>query len=253
VDAVIYRLGGVFNDQAGYGVKDDTFHVLEALARLGEPTWFTLGDRDLATHLVRADMLRRGSTLTHATLELCRRLGVEARVLPMTDDRVRTRFQTDAGELSFQQYFVRERLAPRLRAIEFAGIESARPTPQVLAALEAADLVVIGPSNPLISVEPITRVIGSRIPRDRTVAVTPIVAGSSLKGPTVEMMRATGRKPDPVEVGRMYQEIARGFVLDSRDAALAPELESLGYRTVVCDTVMSDGGGRLAASILEAF
>jgi LPPG:FO 2-phospho-L-lactate transferase len=253
VDAVIYRLAGVFNHEAGYGMNGDSFNVLDALARIGEPAWFRIGDKDFATHLVRAEMLGRGCTLTECALALCSRFGVETRVLPMTNERVRTRFATASGVLSFQEYFVRERLRPALRSIEFDGIDSAQPTREVMSALDDAELVIIGPSNPLISIAPIIKVIGSHIPRDRAVAITPIVGGASLKGPTVEMMRAVGPPPTPVEVARMYREIAGTFILDSRDMELAASLDEMGYRTLVLDTVMSDGGGALAARILEAF
>jgi LPPG:FO 2-phospho-L-lactate transferase len=252
VDAVIYRLAGAFNEKAGYGVKDDTFHALEALARLGEDAWFRIGDHDFATHLVRAELLRQGRRLTDTAVELCRRWSVEAAVLPMTDDRVRTRFDTDRGVFSFQEYFVRERLAPALRRIDFEGIDSARPTPEVLAALTQAEIVVIGPSNPLISIAPILRVLGPHVPRDRTVAISPIVAGSALKGPTVAMMRAMGIDASPVAVAKMYSAAASAFVLDNQDAALAPEIEALGYRPIVTNTVMTDGGRGLAAAILDA-
>jgi LPPG:FO 2-phospho-L-lactate transferase len=198
-------------------------------------------------------MLRRGSTLTESALALCGRFGIDTDVLPMTDERVRTRFLTDSGELSFQEYFVRERLGPALRAIQFAGIDDAKPTREVLSALEEADLVVIGPSNPLISIAPILRVIGPHVPRERTVAITPIVRGAALKGPTVEMMRAVGPAPNPIEVARMYRDVSAAFVLDSRDRELAGELDALGFRTLVLDTVMADGGVRLAAEILDAF
>jgi LPPG:FO 2-phospho-L-lactate transferase len=253
VDAVIYRLAGVFNYEAGYGLSADSFHVLEALARIGEPAWFRIGDKDFGTHLVRAGMLRRGCTLTECALELCKRFGVDARVLPMTNERVRTRFVTGSGVFSFQEYFVRERLKPALREIQFDGIDAAQPTREVLSALSEAELVIIGPSNPLISIAPIIEVIGSHIPRDRTAAITPIVRGASLKGPTVEMMRAVGPPPTPVEVARMYREIAGSFVLDSRDQELAGAVDEMGFRTLMLDTVMSDGGGALAARILEAF
>lgn len=250
VDAVIYRLAGVFNLEAGYGVKDDTFEVLEALARTGEEAWFRIGDRDFATHVLRTDMLRRGCTLTDATLLLCKRFGLKARVLPMTDDVVQTRFATDAGELSFQEYFVREHLRPRLRGIDFAGAQTAKPAAEAVAAARAADLVVIGPSNPLISIAPILRLIGDHLTRERTVAVTPIVAGSALKGPTVEMLRALRLSPDPVEVARMYRDVAGTFVLDERDRALSGQVEHLGYRVLLRDTVMRDGGRALAESLL---
>jgi LPPG:FO 2-phospho-L-lactate transferase len=250
VDAVIYRLAGAFNDKAGYGVKGDSFHALEALERLGEEVWFRIGDKDLATHLVRAQLLRGGRRLTEASLELCRRWGIAARVLPMTDERVRTIFDTDRGVFSFQEYFVRERLAPTLRKIEFAGIDVAQPTPEVLSALDEADLVVIGPSNPLISIAPILKVLGPNVPRDRTVAITPIVGGLALKGPTAEMMRAMGSEPSPIAVARMYADVASVFVIDVTDAELVPAIEMLGYRTIVANTVMREGGGGLAAAIL---
>ena len=253
VDAVVYRLAGAFNEEAGYGVKGDSFHALAALERLGEPAWFRIGDKDLATHLVRAEMLRRGCRLTETSAELCRRWGIDARVLPMTDETVRTRFVTDRGVFSFQEYFVRERLGPALQSIEFEGIDAARPTPEVLSALADADLVVIGPSNPLISIAPILKVLGGNVPRDRTVAITPIVGGVALKGPTAEMMRATGSDVSPLAVARMYADVASTFVIDNRDAPLAPAIEDLGYRAVVCDTVMADGGVGLAAAIVAAF
>ncbi|HKC20548.1 MAG TPA: 2-phospho-L-lactate transferase [Candidatus Dormibacteraeota bacterium] len=250
IDAVLYRFAGMFNHQAGYGVTDDTFHVLDALSRAGEETWFRIGDKDLATHLVRTDMLRRGATLTGSTLELAKRFGVAARVLPMTDDVVRTRFTTEAGELSFQEYFVRERLQPRLQEIHFSGIEAAHPSREVVAALREADAVVIGPSNPLISIEPILQVVGESLVPQRTIAISPIVEGVSLKGPTIEMMRALGHSADPLEVARMYADIAQTFVLDSRDRALASAIEKLDYRVLLTDTVMRDGGRALASAVL---
>jgi len=253
LDATIYRLAGVFDDAVGYGQKGDTFLTLEALGRLGEPTWFRIGDRDLATHVVRAEMLNRGCRLTETALELCRRFGLASHVLPMTDDKVRTRFVTDRGTLSFQEYFVRERLAPALHSIDIAGGDAAESTPEVTAALVDAELVVIGPSNPLISIEPILKVIGRQLHRERTVAVTPIVAGAALKGPTVEMLRAVGYGASPQEVARRYTSVAGTFVLDTRDAGLSGEIEAMGYRVVVCDTVMADGGAGLAKEISAAF
>jgi len=250
VDAVIYRLAGVFNEQAGYGVKDDTFQVLDSMDRIGEAAWFRIGDKDIATHLVRTGLLQRGSTLTEATRELCQRFGVTVHVLPMADESVRTRFTTDVGELSFQEYFVRERLAPKLRGIHFAGIDQAHPTPEVLATLGDADLVVIGPSNPLISIGPILALVRAHIAPERTVAVTPIVAGAALKGPTVEMMRALGHEPSPVEVARMYRDVATTFVLDRRDAGLSDAIREMGYRMVLADTVMRDRGRALAGALL---
>ena len=251
VDATIYRLAGVLDEQVGYGQRGDTFHTLDALERMGEPAWFRIGDKDLATHVLRAEMLRRGCSITETAIELCRRFGLTTRVLPMTNDRVRTRFVTDIGTLSFQEYFVRERLKPTLRSIELDGADSAQPTPEVVAALGAAELIVIGPSNPLISIGPIIKVLGRHLQRERTTAVSPIVGGIALKGPTVEMLRALGFEPSPVEVARTYQQVAAVFVLDSRDAPLGVDIAQLGYRVITCDTVMADGGKALAATILS--
>ena len=251
VDATIYRLAGVFDEAVGYGQRGDTFSTLEALGRLGEPTWFRIGDRDLATHVLRAEMLNRGCRLTETALELRRRFGLATRVLPMSDDKVRTHFVTANGTLSFQEYFVREHLAPALHAIDIRGADSARPTAEVEAALAEADLVVIGPSNPLISIAPILKVIGRLLRRERTAAVTPIVGGAALKGPTIEMLRALGFDPSPVEVARIYQAVAGTFVLDSRDDSVAKEIEGMGYRVLVRDTVMTDGGGALAQAVAE--
>ena len=250
IDAVIYRLAGIFNDEAGFGQRDESFHVLDSLARLGEPAWFRLGDKDLATHVLRSDLLQGGSTLTEVTLELCRRFGIRSRVLPMTDQPVRTRCITERGPYSLQEYFVRERLSPALKAIEFDGLEAASVTPEVASALAAAELVVIGPSNPLISIDPILQVLKANLVRERTTAVSPIVGGVALKGPTVEMMRALGLDATPLEVARRYRDVSSRFVLDRRDLEYEAAIAQLGYRVLVFDTVMSDGGRGLAAALV---
>src|SRR5215470_15964417 len=203
-DSVLFRLAGIFNEQAGFGVAEETFNVHGQMRRLGEPDWFWLGDRDLAFHIVRTDMLRRGATLTETALELARRLGLATRVLPMADDDVRTCFATDAGWLGFQEYFVRDKLGPELLGIEFGGLAAARPAPEALAAVEEADLVVIGPSNPLISIAPITALLGGAMRPERTVAVSPIVGGRALKGPTVEMMLAMRGEATAARVAEEY-------------------------------------------------
>jgi len=254
-DAVLFRLAGVFNDAAGFGVADETFNVRAQMSRLGEPDWFWLGDRDLAFHLLRTRLLRAGARLTETALELGRRLELATAVLPMSDDDVRTRFDTDRGRLGFQEYFVREGLRPALRAIELAGIEAARPAPEALAAVESADLVVIGPSNPLISIAPITAVLGPAIAPERTVAVSPIVGGRALKGPTVEMMRSLLGEATPLRVAQEYRSLARRYVLDNLDVSQTPAIEALGYRVLVTDTVMdgTEGARRLASVILESW
>jgi LPPG:FO 2-phospho-L-lactate transferase len=251
-DAVLFRLAGIFNEEQGYGLLDETFGVLGQMGRLGEPDWFRLGDRDLAFHIVRTAMLRKGARLTETALELGRRLGLRTRVLPMSDDDVRTFFHTDAGRLGFQEYFVRERLRPRLERIEFEGLEHARPSPEVRAAVESADLVVIGPSNPLISIAPITALLGDALHPERTVAVTPLVGGRALKGPTVEMLRALRGEATPEQVAREYRGIAGWFVLDNVDADREAAVKAAGGSVLVTDTVMSHAAGarHLAESIL---
>ena len=251
VDAVIYRLAGVFNESAGYGQKDETFRALDALWAMGEETWFRIGDRDLATHVLRTEMLRRGATLTEASLELCRRFKLKSRVIPMSDDPVRTRLVTDRGTLSLQQYFVRERLEPALRAIDLDGLGSARLSAAATTVLHEADAIVIGPSNPLISIDPVLGVVGDRMRRDVAMAVSPIIGGRALKGPTVEMMRAMDLDPSPVEVARRYRDRCSAFVLDERDSQLREQIEMMDYRVLVCDTVMDDGGTTLAREILR--
>jgi LPPG:FO 2-phospho-L-lactate transferase len=254
VDSVLFRLAGVFSEATGFGIADDTFEALAQMERLGLPAWFRIGDRDLAVHVARTQMLARGCRLTEACLELGRRFRVASQVLPMSDDPVRTWFATDRGPLAFQDYYVREHAAPRVTGVEYAGIEAARPSPEAMLAVGAADLVVIGPSNPVVSVWPVLRVLGAAVRRETCVAVTPVVAGAALKGPTVEMMRSLGRDPSALGVAREYAEVASSFVLDQADAADRPAIESLDYRVLVADTLMPDvaAAARLAQAILEA-
>lgn len=254
-DAVLFRLAGIFNDEAGFGVADETFHVHAQMRRLGAPDWFWLGDRDLAFHIIRTDLLRKGAGLTDTALELGRRLGLSTRVLPMSDDDVRTCFDTDRGRLGFQEYFVRDKLEPRLRSIEFVGLAGATPSPEALAAAEMADLVVIGPSNPLVSIAPILALLRPALRRERTVAISPIVGGRALKGPTVEMMRVVRGEATPARVAEEYREVAGRYVLDSLDAGQRAAVEALGYRVLVTDTVMTGAAGaqRLASTVLQSW
>jgi LPPG:FO 2-phospho-L-lactate transferase len=254
-DAVIFRLAGIFNDAAGFGVAGETFHVHAQVRRLGGADWFWLGDRDLAFHILRTDLLRGGARLTDTALELGRRLGLPTQVLPMSDDDVRTCFDTDRGRLGFQEYFVREKLGPALRGIEFVGLGAATPAPEALAAVEAADLVVIGPSNPVVSIAPIIALLGPAVRRERTVAISPIVGGRALKGPTVEMMRVMWGEATPTRVAEEYRDFAGRYVLDNLDARQRAAIEALGYEVVITDTVMDHAAGarRLAATILQSW
>jgi LPPG:FO 2-phospho-L-lactate transferase len=253
VDAILYRLAGVFNDATGFGVRDDTFHAQAMLGSLGEQTWFQLGDRDLGVHLLRAALLRSGLRLTEAVAHLARSFGIGVSVVPMSDNPVRTRIQTDAGELSMQEWFVRERCAPVVRGMRFVGIASARPSPEAVAAVSSADAVIIGPSNPLLSVDPILAVLGDTLDRDRVTVVSPVVGGRSLKGPTVEMLRQMGEEATALGVARRYAGVAACIVIDRIDSPMLEPIRALGMRAVVDDIVMegTDGERRLAASLLH--
>jgi len=252
-DAVLYRLAGVFNEEAHWGVAGESFHMLEMLKRYGDEPWFGLGDRDLATHLLRTSLLAAGEGAAAVTAGLAGRLGLHARVIPMTEQRVRSILATDSGRLELQEYFVRERQLPKVMAVEFDGLADAVPAPGVAEALAEADRVIIGPSNPAISIEPIIAVAGHLLDRTRTAAVTPIVAGAALKGPTVEMLRGLGREATPLGVARGYRDQAGTFVLDHRDAAQAPAIHELGLEVVILDTVMGgpEGRRRLAEEVLQ--
>jgi LPPG:FO 2-phospho-L-lactate transferase len=259
-DTVMYTLAGIDNREWGWGVAGETFASAEMLGRYGEPTWFRLGDRDLATHVVRTARLRRGERPTEVALHLQRSLGVAATILPMTDASVRTEVLTDDGWLEFQDYFVRLHQEPAVREVRFIGIEDAAATPEVEAALEAADLIVIAPSNPFVSVEPILAVAGveaglqtARTRGVHVVAVSGIVGGRALKGPADRMLESLGHEASAVGVARQYTGIADVFVLDAIDAQLEPRIRSLGLETIVTDTIMGDDAdrARLAGTILE--
>jgi LPPG:FO 2-phospho-L-lactate transferase len=260
IDTILYTLAGVANSETGWGVAGDTWTALGMLDRYGEETWFRVGDADLATHVRRTKLLRAGASLTEATAQMATALGVPSRILPASDDRLRTILATDDGELDFQEYFVRRGQQPDVRAVRFDGVDTARPTTAALVALGDADLVVIAPSNPIVSIGPTLALRGVReaiaaageadTPR---VAVSPIIAGRALKGPADRMLTSLGHESSAVAVARIYRGLVDRFVLDSADAALAPEVDALGMRAVVRPTVMRDDQdrARLAAAILE--
>jgi LPPG:FO 2-phospho-L-lactate transferase len=260
-DTVMYTLAGIANREWGWGVEGETFAAAGMLERYGEESWFRLGDRDLATHVVRTARLHRGDRPTDISRELQRALGVEAVILPMTDASVRTDVLTDDGWLDFQDYFVRLHQEPEVREIRFAGIEEAAATPEVEAALEACETIVIAPSNPFVSVRPILAVAGieaglqtARTRGVQVVAVSGIVGGRALKGPADRMLQSLGSEASALGVARQYTGIADVFVLDSIDADQAEAIEALGMRAVVTDTVMTDDAARarLAADVLRA-
>ena len=260
-DTVLYTLAGLENEAFGWGLRGDTWATMTALERYGEEGWFRLGDQDLATHIVRTARIRAGGRLTDVLRRLQRALGIAATILPMADEPVRTRVRTDDGWLAFQDYFVRLRQAPDVREIAFDGIEAARPTPEVARALEAADVIVVAPSNPLVSVGPILAVPGmtellaaARARGARIVAVSGIIGGKALKGPADRMLASLGHESSALGVARGYAGLIDAFVIDRVDATLAPDIEALGMGVVVTDTVMTDDASRarLAREVLAA-
>jgi LPPG:FO 2-phospho-L-lactate transferase len=243
VDTVIYTLAGRVDRARGWGLDGDTFRCLAALGRYYEQTWFGLGDADLATHVFRSDALRRGQTLSRVTAHVARRHGLRARLLPMSDDPVRTVVEVAGrGPLPFQEYLVKGRGRGRVRAVRFAGIAAARPAPGVIEALRRADVIVLPPSNPIVSIQPILALRGVRSAlrrsRARVVAVSPLVRGLPLKGPLHRMLKGLGHEVSAVGVAELYRDFLDLFVLDRRDAGLAPRVEALGIATLVTDTIM---------------
>lgn len=256
LDTVLYTLAGLANDATGWGVVDDTSATLDMLRRYGEDTWFWLGDRDLATSLLRTARLRAGEPLSSVTASLAQALDVTATLLPMSDAPVATIIQTPDGELAFQDYFVRRRHQDVVRGVRFAGIEQAAPLPATLAAIEQAEAIVLCPSNPLLSIEPILQVNGMREAIERSpapvVAVSPIIGGQALKGPADRILEAQGFEVSPLGIARWYGSLLDGLVLDVADAALAPDIAALGARPLVTQTIMRSAADRerLAREIL---
>jgi LPPG:FO 2-phospho-L-lactate transferase len=242
LDIVTYTLAGLVNPDTGWGFRDESFRALDQLAVYGHSQWFHLGDRDLATHLHRTEMLRGGASLSEAAESIRKALGVQAKILPMTDQPVPTMMETNQGRLHFQEYLVQRRAEPQIRSISFDGVEQARPAPGVLEAIQRASCVVICPSNPLISIGPILAVPGVRDAlrrrRAHVIAVCPIVGGKSLKGPSDRMMAQLGCDVSPLGVARMYQDICGTMVIDSVDSDYGPAIESLGLELIVHPTVM---------------
>lgn len=242
VDTILYTLGGLADPGRGWGVQGDTFNAVDALERYGSDTWFRLGDRDLATHLFRTEALRSGQPLSEVTETQARALGVKVTVLPMSDGDVRTTIDTAQGRLSFQEYLVRERARPTVRSIRYEGIRSAKPAPGVLAAIERADILVIAPSNPFVSIGPILGLAGVRAALRRAtapvVAVSPLIGGRPVKGPADRMMRSLGMKPSPLPLAELYKDLLNGLVIDTADRSFVPALEERGLRIATTNTLM---------------
>jgi LPPG:FO 2-phospho-L-lactate transferase len=256
LDTVMYTLAGIANPETGWGIAADSAQALGMLGRYGEDLWFRVGDQDLATHLLRTQWLKQGVSLTEVTTRLARSLGVQPTLLPMSDERVATVVESDEGDLPFQEYFVRRAWQPAVRRIRFDGLKSARPTPSVMAALSAADVVILCPSNPYVSIGPILALPGVRDAlrqAPRVVAVSPIVGGQALKGPAAKMMVELGQPASAVAIAQGYADFLDGFVMDHADRAERDEVAALGIRPFVTATVMRSRADRLwlAREVLE--
>ena len=258
IDIVIYTLAGAVDAEKGWGLSGETFHALEALRRFGYETWFNLGDQDLATLAHRTAMLHEGATLSQATRSIAEAFGLRMTILPVTDDRMRTIVETDAGEMAFQEYFVKRRTEDDVRGVRFDGADVARPAPGVIAAILTADVVAIAPSNPIVSIGPLLAVRGVRDALNQTTAkvvgVSPLIGGKTIKGPADRMMASLGMEPSAAGVAKAYADFLEVLVIDDEDAALAPAVEAAGVRAVVAQTIMRgpDEKRALASAVLAA-
>ena len=259
LDTVMYSLAGADNPETGWGLAGETWQAMTALERLGGPTWFSLGDKDLATHLYRTGRLAEGGSLSQITQELCAGFGVEITLLPMSDQPVRTLVTlADSGqEVGFQEYFVALRHEVPIDGLRFEGAATSTPAPGVLAALAEASTIIIAPSNPLVSLGPLWSVPGLadavKARRSNVVAVSPIVDGAALKGPAARMLTELGHEASVVGVAKLYKDLAAVLVIDHADAHLASQVEAAGMRCVVTDTIMSspEVSAALASTVLE--
>lgn len=259
LDSVMYALAGRNDEQRGWGLADESWRTLDQLGAIGGETWFRLGDLDIATHLLRSECLRRGEPLSAATQKLCEGFGVRHRILPMSDDRVATLVDTDDGELSFQHYFVREQCRPVVRGFHFCGAEQARPHPALLQPLldDTVDAVILCPSNPFVSIDPILQLPGVRTAlQNNTVpvlAVSPIVGGAAIKGPAAKMLRELGCGSSAFAVADYYRDILDGFVIDRADADQIDAIAELDIAVHATASVMQtrDDKIRLAQTVLQ--
>jgi LPPG:FO 2-phospho-L-lactate transferase len=258
IDIVMYTLAGIVDPANGWGIRDDTYNTMQQLTRYGNEDWFLLGDRDLATHIHRTNLLRQGKTLSEITDSLRAQLGLDLRILPMSDQLVATHIQTPAGLLHFEEYMVKRRCADEVQDVVFVGASEAKPAPGVLDAIKQADAIFLAPSNPIVSIGSILAVPGIHDALHETsgmiVAVSPIVGGAPIKGPADKLMSGMGIEVSAVGVTRCYRDFLDVMIIDEQDARLAHEIEDLGIPVVVTDTIMRDDATKaaLARTALEA-
>ena len=258
IDTITYTLGGVVNRAQGWGLEGESFNVLPALERFYGKPWFGLGDRDLATHLYRTERMRQGASLTQITAEIAHAFAVKSRILPMSNDRVRTFVKLRGRQaIPFQEYFVRGRARGVVEKIELRGIHEARPAPAVLDAIRKSAAIILAPSNPFVSLGPILQLSGMRAAlsrvKSRVAAISPIVGGKTIKGPADKMLRGLGMEVSPLGVARLYRDIVGLFVLDNADASYLEPIERLEVRAFATDTIMStpERAAALAKAVLQ--
>jgi LPPG:FO 2-phospho-L-lactate transferase len=252
LDTVCYTLAGLANLETGWGLHQETFHMLENLQKLGGPDWFHLGDHDLATHLERTRRFQNNQSLSQVTRDFCHSWGVRHTVLPMSDQPVRTMVQTEQGELAFQEYFVHQQCMPKVKGFRYAGIEAAIPAPGVFEAIDHADAVIICPSNPWVSIDPILEIAGLRsaIGSKMVIAVSPFIGGQTVKGPAAKICSELGFQPSAMAVASHYEKILSGFILDREDLDF---LKGLSCSVLGTDILMRnvDDRRRLAKDVLD--
>lgn len=256
LDTVCYTLAEIVDSQTGYGLREDTNEIMNMIRRLGGPGWFNIGDRDFATHLERTRLLQSGWDLSQITQKFCSAWGVKVRVLPMSNQPVRTLVHTrTADTLGFQEYFVREQCQPEILGFTFQGVEQAVPAPGVIEACEQADVVIFAPSNPWVSINPILSVAGilETVRKRKVIAISPIIAGKTVKGPAAKMFLELGISPSALAVAEMYEEFLSGFIFDLMDAQLEAQIKACGIMTLITNTIMKTqrDRARLAQEVLD--
>jgi LPPG:FO 2-phospho-L-lactate transferase len=242
IDIVTYTLAGIVDEEKGWGIKDDTFKCLEMFKELGVDSWFMLGDKDLATHIYRTNRMRLGTSLSQVTSEVCQALGLKVKILPMTDNRFETRIRTKEGWMHFEEYFVKNQAREEVLDVKFEGVGTAKPSLQVLESILDSEIVVICPSNPIVSIGTILSIAGIRDALKRTgariVAISPIVAGATIKGPADKMMRGLGHEVSAYGVSNLYADFLDTIIIDYKDAAQKNRIERLGIDVKISNTVM---------------
>lgn len=252
LDTVCYTLAGLANPETGWGRLEESWNVIENASRLGGPGWFNLGDQDLGTHLERTRRMKEGQCLSEITRDFCSAWGIQQSVLPMSNQKVSTIVNTDDGELPFQEYFVHRRCEPRVKGFRFEGADSAEPAPGAREAIQSADAIVICPSNPWVSIDPILKIL-SPLPRGGVFAISPIIGGEAVKGPAAKMYRELGIEPSALAVAKHYRGLVKGFGIDTVDRNLKGGITDLGMEVLVTNTLMKshDDRSRLAQDLLE--